>query len=223
MAASAMSVSKEDAKLVSQCLELCQTLAGKSVPFSFSLTIGSSFSFSVDTREKEALVPQTLSQRKKKTPSTLRRDARRREELLKKKLNTSTVISSESEQASAKEAEVPRKGPPVLHHHPSPPASSERRQVIGVGREKALSFNQLDGQEDISLLDAVPSSEEGEEDIVDVGDGERDVSRLCEIYKVPPAKVRCTKPEWGIGTFLEIDETSENFVYEMQNGELVEF
>ena len=219
----AMSVSKEDAKLVSQCLDLCQTLVGKSVTFSFSLTIGSSFSFSVDTREKEALVPQTLSQRKKKTPSTLRRDARRREELLKKKLNTSTVISSESEQASAKEAEVPRKGPPVLHHHPSPPASSERRQVIGVGREKALSFNQLDGQEDISLLDAVPSSEEGEEDIVDVGDGERDVSRLCEIYKVPPAKVRCTKPEWGIGTFLEIDETSENFVYEMQNGELVEF
>ena len=223
MAASAMSVSEDDAKLGSQCLDLCQTLAGKSVPFSFSLTIGSSFSFSVDTREKEALVPQTLSQRKKKTPSTLRRDARRREELLKKKLNTSTVISSESEQASAKEAEVPRKGPPVLHHHPSPPASSERRQVIGVGREKALSFNQLDGQEDISLLDAVPSSEEGEEDIVDVGDGERDVSRLCEIYKVPPAKVRCTKPEWGIGTFLEIDETSENFVYEMQNGELVEF
>ena len=45
----------------------------------------------------------------------------------------------------------------MLHHHPSPPASSERRQVTVVGREKALSFNQLDGQEDISLLDAVPT------------------------------------------------------------------
>ena len=164
-----------------------------------------------------------MPQRKKKTPSTLRRDARRREELLKKKLNTSTVISSKSEQASAKEAELPRKGLSVLHHHPSPPASSERRQVIAVGREKALSFNQLDGQEDISLLDAVPSSEEGEEDIVDVGDAERDVARFCDIYKVPPAKVRASKPEWGIGTFLEIDEKSENFVYEFQNGDLVEF
>ena len=215
----AMSVSEEDAKLASQCLDLCQTLAGKSVTFSFSLTIGSSFSFSVDTRGTEALVPQ----RKKKTPSTLRRDARRREELLKKKLNTSTVISSKSEQAFAKEAELPRKGLSVLHHHPSPPASSERRQVIAVGREKALSFNQLDGQEDISLLDAVPSSEEGEEDIVDVGDAERDVARFCDIYKVPPAKVRASKPEWGIGTFLEIDEKSENFVYEFQNGDLVEF
>ena len=143
---------------------------------------------------------------------------------MKKKLNTSTVISSQSEQASAKEAEVPKKGPPVLNHHPSPPASSERRQVTVVGRGKALlSFNQLDGQEDISSLDAVPSSEEGEEDIVDVGDAERDVSRFCEIYKVPSAKVRCSKPQWGIGSFLEIDEKSENFVYEFQNGELVEF
>ena len=164
-----------------------------------------------------------MQKKKKKTPSTLRRDARRREELLKKKLNTSTVISSQSEQASAKEVEVPRKAPPVVHHHPSPPASSERRQVIVVGREKAPSFNQLDGQEDISLLDAAPSSEEGEEDIVDVGDAERDVSRFCETFKVPPAKVRCSKPGFGIGTFLKIDEKSENFVYEFQNGRLVEF
>ena len=137
-----MSVSEEDAKLASQCLDLCQTLAGKSLAFSFSLTIGSSFSFSVDTRGKEVLVPQ----RKKKTPSTLRRNARRREELLKKKLNASTAISPQSEQASTKEAEVLRKAPPVLHHHPSPSASSKRGHVVVVGREKAmLSFNQLDG------------------------------------------------------------------------------
>ena len=137
----AMPVSEEDAKLATQCLEFCQTLAGKSTTFSFSLTVGTSFSFSVETKGKDVLVPQ----RKKKTPSTLRRDARRREELLKKKLNASTVISPQSEQASAREAEVLRKAP-VLHHHPSPSASSERRQVVFVGREKAVpSFNQLDG------------------------------------------------------------------------------
>ena len=83
----AMSVSEEDAKLASQCLDLCQTLAGKSLAFSFSLTVGSSFSFSVDTRGKEV---STL-QKKKKTPSTLRRDARRREEFLRKKLNAPTA------------------------------------------------------------------------------------------------------------------------------------
>ena len=138
----AMPVQEEDAQLASQCLEFCQTLAGKSLTFSFSLTIGSSFSFSVDTRVKEVLAPK----RKKKTPSTLRRDARRREELLKKKFDASTEISSQSVQVSAKGAEIPRKAPPLLHHHPSPPPLSERRQVVVVGREKALlSFNQLDG------------------------------------------------------------------------------
>ena len=93
--------------------------------------------------------------------------------------------------------------------------------MIVVGREKAPSFNQLDGQEDISLLDAAPSSEEGEEDIVDVGDAERDVSRFSETFKVPPAKVRCSKPGFGIGTFLKIDEKSVNFVYEFQNGRVL--
>ena len=80
-------LSEEDAKLASQCLDICQTLAGKSLPFSFSFNIGPNFSFSVDTRGKEILAPQ----KKKKTPSTLRRDARRREELLRKKLNAPTV------------------------------------------------------------------------------------------------------------------------------------
>ena len=43
-------LSEEDAKLASQCLDICQTLAGKSLPFSFSFNIGPDFSFSVDTR-----------------------------------------------------------------------------------------------------------------------------------------------------------------------------
>ena len=82
----AMPLSEEVAKLASQCLEFCQTLADKSLTFSFSMTIGSSFSFSVDTRGKEVLA----SPKKKKTPSTLRRDARRRDEFLKKKQNAQT-------------------------------------------------------------------------------------------------------------------------------------
>ena len=79
-------LSEEDAKLASQCLEICQTLAGKSLSFSFSFSIGPNFSFSVDTRGKEVLA----SPKRKKTPSTLRRDARRRDEFLKKKQNAQT-------------------------------------------------------------------------------------------------------------------------------------
>jgi len=74
----------------SQCLEICQTLAGKSLPFAFCINIGSNFSFSVDTRGKEVEVLAN-PKRKKKTPSTLRRDARRREDFLNKKLNAPTA------------------------------------------------------------------------------------------------------------------------------------
>ena len=79
---------EEDAMLVSQCLDFCQMLAGKSLSFSFSLTLGTSFSFSVDTMGKGDMVPQ--KKKKKPTPSTQRRNARRREEFLKKKVNAST-------------------------------------------------------------------------------------------------------------------------------------
>ena len=136
---------EEDAKLVSQCLDFCQTLAGKSLTFSFSLTIGTNFSISVDTMGKGPLAPK--EKKKKPTPSAMRRNARRREEFLNKKLNASTAAKpAQSEPAAAKEAEAPAKAPSGPHHHPSPSPSSERRQVITVGRERARStFSQLDG------------------------------------------------------------------------------
>ena len=98
----AMPVTEDKAALVTQCLDFCQTLASKSPTFSFTLTLGDSFSFSLDTTGKEAL---TCKGKKKKTPSTLRRDARRRSMFLKKKLEVSTGdASSQSENVSAEEA-----------------------------------------------------------------------------------------------------------------------
>ena len=84
-------LSQEDAKLASQCLEICQTLAGKSLPFTFSISIGSNFSFYVESRWKEVLANP---KKKKKTPSTLKRDARRSEEFLNKKLNAPTAVKT---------------------------------------------------------------------------------------------------------------------------------
>ena len=127
-------LSEEDAKLASQCLDICQTLAGKSLSFSFSFNIGPNFSFSVDTREKEALAPN----KRKKTPSTLRRDARRRKDFLQKKINTPTA-----EQAS--QAQDPHPSRP-LHLLPSPPPASGRRRVMScVGRLDVPTFSNLDG------------------------------------------------------------------------------
>ena len=78
-----------DSTLVSQCLALCQTLANQGKDFSFNLTINSSFSFSLDTRESK--VNSTLG-KKRTSPSTRRRNARRREEFLRKKLSFSPCL-----------------------------------------------------------------------------------------------------------------------------------
>ena len=71
-----------DSSLASQCLALCQALTNQGKAFNFSLNIGSNFSFSLDTRSKEAPRGGT---KKKASPSTLKRNARRKEEYLLKK------------------------------------------------------------------------------------------------------------------------------------------
>ena len=70
----ALSGHEEKSMLVSQCLDFCQTL-------------GTSFSYSVDTMGKGALAPQ---KKRKPNPSTQRQNARRREEFMTKKVNAST-------------------------------------------------------------------------------------------------------------------------------------
>ena len=78
-----------DSSLLSQCLDFCQALARQGHAFNLSVAIGASFTFSLDTRSKEAS-PVT---KKKASPSTLRRNARRREDYLKWKQNPSSVNS----------------------------------------------------------------------------------------------------------------------------------
>ena len=43
-------LSGDDPALLTQCLEFCQVLASKGQAFNLSLTLGSSFTFSLDTR-----------------------------------------------------------------------------------------------------------------------------------------------------------------------------
>ena len=97
-----VSVDKENAALLSQCLEFCQTLSSKSLTFSFALALENNFPFHVDTTGKGALTSK--AKKKKKTPSALRRNARRRTEFLKKKLDASTSDALQSEHVSLEEA-----------------------------------------------------------------------------------------------------------------------
>jgi hypothetical protein len=92
-------VSREDSSLTTQCLAFCQALASQGKAFSLSLTVGNTFSFSLDNREKTPPTkekPHPLQERttsakaevrkkkKKPSPSTLRRNAERRKEFLEK-------------------------------------------------------------------------------------------------------------------------------------------
>ena len=96
-------VNKENAALLSQCLDLCQTLSSKSLTFSFALSFGNSFSFRLDTSGRGALSSEA-KKKKKKSPSALRRNARRRAEFLKNKLGDSTSDTLQSEHVSVEEA-----------------------------------------------------------------------------------------------------------------------
>ena len=127
-------VGESESSLATKCLDFCQTLASQGKAFNFSLSIGSAFSFSLDTRDKvPALDTKSKATPKKMpSPSTIRRNARRRDESLNKKLKPAAEPS-----ASAR----------PLNIHPSPTALSERRQVVSLGRSDPVipSFSQLDG------------------------------------------------------------------------------
>ena len=129
-----------DEDLASKCIGLCHALASQNKSFSFSLTVGSNFSFSLDTRE---LVSDTQTKKAKKkkpspSPSTICRSARRREQFLKKK-----QAQARPPARNPSPALVP--GPRLL---PSPPPEG-RRRVMSLGRRDTsnVSFLNLDGLE----------------------------------------------------------------------------
>ena len=98
-------VGETDSSLATKCLALCQALTSQGMVFNFSLNIGSTFSFSLDTKSKEALSSKV---KKKASPSTLRRNMRRREEFFnKKKSEASEAEKSESDKEASQPATFP--------------------------------------------------------------------------------------------------------------------
>ena len=73
--------------LANKCLDFCQTLSSRGSAFKFSLTMGSNFSFSLDTKVLTSDIQVKYLPKKKPSPSTIRRNARRREMFLRKKRN----------------------------------------------------------------------------------------------------------------------------------------
>ena len=159
-----------DEDLASKCIGLCHALASQNKSFSFSLTVGSNFSFSLDTRE---LVSdnQTKKAKKKKSspsPSTIRRSARRRERFLKKK-----QAQARPPARNPSPALVP--GPRLL---PSPPPEG-RRRVMSLGRRETsnVSFLNLDGLEGDLSPQASPPPPSPPPHPPEKGEKERDCER----------------------------------------------
>ena len=78
-----------DTSLANRCLDFCQVLHSQGKDFTFTLTLASSFTFSMDTKERAPTAPNKAQ--KKIRPSTLRRNKRRKEQFQKKKLLSSAV------------------------------------------------------------------------------------------------------------------------------------
>ena len=78
-----------DSTLATKCMDFCNALASQGLAFSFTLSVGPDFSFSLDARErKQAAKVLTAEVKKKLSPSQVRRNARRRQEFLKRKAET---------------------------------------------------------------------------------------------------------------------------------------
>ena len=78
-------VSENDSSLANKCLALCQALNNQGKAFKFSLTIGMSFSFSLDSGGRTVQLPIPKTGRKRTSPSTKKRNASRRKQFLAKK------------------------------------------------------------------------------------------------------------------------------------------
>ena len=83
----------DDPALVTKCLDFCQALTNMGQTFNIALSIGSSFSFSLDTRQTTS--HEAVTRKKRVSPSRLRRNQRRKEEFLKRKTDPSSEKESE--------------------------------------------------------------------------------------------------------------------------------
>ena len=93
-----MTAMESENSLASKCLDLCQTLASQGQAFTLTVTIGSTFNFSMSSCSQESPAAKAKGEMKKKSPSTRRRDARRRKEFLKRNDSSDVTLAGKDAQ-----------------------------------------------------------------------------------------------------------------------------
>ena len=123
-----------DMDLAAKCLDFCQALATQGQTTSLSVTIGSSFSFNMDTQASQDTRSTVKLTKKKQSPSTLKRNKKRKENFHKKLLSSSPINNPTPQSPSASNPSPPNPPPPNPSPHdllPSPPDPfpSNKRKV----------------------------------------------------------------------------------------------
>ena len=93
----------ECAPLAAKCMEFCRHLESQGRAFKFSLSVGTNFDFTLDTREEVTFSKEV---KKKASPSTMRRNVKRKELFLKKKCLTPSVAEKVSPNGASEEEAV---------------------------------------------------------------------------------------------------------------------
>ena len=190
--------------LAMKCLELCQTLISQGK--AFKLTMGSNFSFSLDTREevvsldsRNTNITNTIKEtvmKKKLSPSAKRRNQKRKEEFLKKKHQT---CSEQPEKPEEKGKDKPTK-PQMKFNCDLCEFSSSTKHGVSVHMGHTHKVESLrDSSLDMSLETSLPS-EEREPDNNSTPVKTKDTDNDCE---VDPDAI---KAEW-IRLIKEIADT----------------
>ena len=78
-------MSAVDSSFAAKCMDFCHALTSQKKSFTFSLILGSSFTFSLDTKEDRSPVSKAV---RRKSPSAKRRNERRRAEFLVRRSET---------------------------------------------------------------------------------------------------------------------------------------
>ena len=119
----------ECAPLAAQCMEFCRQLESQGRAFKFSLTVGTNFAFTLDTREETTYSKEV--RKKKLSPSSIRRNERRKKEFLDKK----SLPSEKKPEAAAKKPEVSVNRPEVSVKKPE---DAEKKMETAVNKLEAV-------------------------------------------------------------------------------------
>ena len=163
--------SDSEAALSMKFLEVCQELTSKGIPFTCTLTIGSTINLSLDTKGKEMKEESTIPlARKKFSPSTTRRNARRKALYLEKKEKEKQF--KEKSKAAENTTAADKSGYKELEDKDSrritTAMKNQRDKSVAEVEDPPEKLPQLDGKEDRNETDEDDDEEYQSEQVSEI-------------------------------------------------------